>query len=489
MSWRKLPLDAADWLPPGSNPLPFAGLLSSLPGEHDYACEVKGDLPVLTGTLYRIGPGLYDRGPDRKRMMLDGDGMVQALSFRDGVVRYRNRYVATDKYREEAAAGRFVYPTFSCHGSGPFWRNLGISLPNQANTTVIGWAGRLFAFDEGQRPYELDAALDTLGEATLDPEQARLKYWAHCKVDAIHRQLHCLSMDPGRRTTARIVSLSGDGQVAGRRALPLPRSVYIHDWFVTASHFAFLLHPAFIDPAAMLKVLVARETFSEAIQWRPERGGVLVVVHRDTGEVHTIDTPACWMWHAINAFEDDDTLVLDFIGAELGGGLGSDASPLFQVMRGEQPSGLDEASNFPRRYRINLRRASLTEQVIDAAANFELPNVSATECARPHSWAYMTRAAPGELFASGIARVRGDSLETQHFDFGAGQYCGEPVFLDDPNGPRGRYVATQVYCSAMRRSEFVIFDEATFTTGPVARIPLQHHVPLSFHGFWVGRGA
>ena len=69
MSWRKLPLRAADWLPPESNPVSHAGLLSSLPAEHDYECEVEGQLPDLRGTLYRVGPGLYDRGPDRKRML------------------------------------------------------------------------------------------------------------------------------------------------------------------------------------------------------------------------------------------------------------------------------------------------------------------------------------------------------------------------------------------------------------------------------------
>ena len=51
---------AADWLPPALNPLPYAGLISSLPDEHDYECRVDGQLPELSGTLYRIGPGLYD---------------------------------------------------------------------------------------------------------------------------------------------------------------------------------------------------------------------------------------------------------------------------------------------------------------------------------------------------------------------------------------------------------------------------------------------
>jgi hypothetical protein len=134
------------WPPLAENSLPFAGLLTSLPEEHDYACEVEGQLDGLNGTLYRVGPGLYDRGADRKRMMLDGDGMVQALRFRGGQAHFRNRFVRTNKFVEEAAANRFLYPTFSCHGSGPWRNNLGLSLPNQANTTVLAWGGKLWAF-------------------------------------------------------------------------------------------------------------------------------------------------------------------------------------------------------------------------------------------------------------------------------------------------------------------------------------------------------
>ena len=113
MSWRKLPLPAADWLPPADNPLPYGGLLSSLPEEHDYECEIDGQLPDINGTLYRVGPGRYDRGPDRKRMMLDGDGMVQQLSIRNGRAHFRNRYVRTPKYVAEEQANRFLYRDFT----------------------------------------------------------------------------------------------------------------------------------------------------------------------------------------------------------------------------------------------------------------------------------------------------------------------------------------------------------------------------------------
>lgn len=484
MAWLKKPLDASCWPALSDNVLPFAGLLTSLPVEHDYECTVDGDLDGIDGTLYRVGPGLYDRGPDRKRNLLDGDGMLQALRITDGRAQFRNRFVRTEKYLAESAAGRFVYPTFSCHGSGPFHYNIGLTLPNQANTTVLDWGGKLWAFDEGQTPYALDHDLETLGQPPLDPERPSLGYWAHWKLDASRRQLHCLSIAQGRTATAQILSLASDGSIAARRDIELPRRVYIHDWFVTENYFAFLLHPAYIDFGKMFQVLIGRETFSEAIQWRPDRGGLLVVAERDGDRVQIIDAPACWMWHAINAYDEKGRLLLDFIGAELGGGLGSDDTPIFQIMQGIVPDNIDEVANFPRRWEVNLDAGRVKEQMIDESANFELPSVSATERGTAYSSGYMVRAAPGELFPNGIGRLHAADLSLDRYDFPDGNFCGEPVVLDGVDSERGRHLITQVYSSADKRSYFAVFEEQSFTNGPVARIQLQHHVPVSFHGYW-----
>jgi all-trans-8'-apo-beta-carotenal 15,15'-oxygenase len=484
MSWLKLPLSAADWLPPADNPLPYAGLLSSLPEEYDYECEFEGQLPDIAGSLYRVGPGRYDRGPDRKRMMLDGDGMVQQLSIRNGRAHFRNRYVRTPKYLAEERADRFLYPTFSTHGSGPLRYNLGLKIVNQANTTVLEWAGRLYAFDEGQKPYELDGRLGTLGESILDAEQPKLGYWAHWKLDPVHQRLHLLSLVPGPKPSARIVSLDRNGQVAERQTIPLPRSVYIHDWFVTPNHFCLLLHPAYLSVPRLLEVMIARNTFASAIEWQPEKGSVLTVAKRGRADPpRNLPVRPIWMWHAINAFEDGEDLVLDFIGGEVGGGL-SDDDPVFGLMGGHDPGPPPAPSNFPRRLRVRPDSDTPEVQTILDDGNFELPCVSATERGRPYTQAYMIRAIPGELFARTLCELDGKKLAARHYEFGPREFCSEPVICDELDGQPGRYLLTQIYNGADKRSYYAVMDRQNFMAGPVARIQLRHHVPVSFHGYW-----
>jgi all-trans-8'-apo-beta-carotenal 15,15'-oxygenase len=260
--------------------------------------------------------------------------------------------------------------------------------------------------------------------------------------------------------------------------------VYIHDWFVTPRFFALLLHPAYLDPGRLLRVLVGRETFATALAWHPERGSLLQVAERGGSATWTCEMEPCWMWHAINAFDAGPELVLDFIGGDMGGGLGDETSPLFAIMRGEQVVMPPEPVNYPRRCRVNLSSGKIAQQVIDASANFELPGMSATERGLRYRKAYMIKSGAGELFARSLCQLDGESLETCSYQFPPGEFCGEPVVCDSIDGSRSRSIVTQVYSAETKTSYFAVFDERQFESGPVARVQLRHHVPLSFHGYW-----
>ena len=80
---------------------------TSLVDGHDYRPEVEGSLPAeLRGSLFRNGPGLFERAGRRKRSLLDGDGMIQCFDFDGSGVRFRNRFTRTEKYVEEEDAKR-----------------------------------------------------------------------------------------------------------------------------------------------------------------------------------------------------------------------------------------------------------------------------------------------------------------------------------------------------------------------------------------------
>src|SRR5215475_6749902 len=140
----------------------LARLGQGLDKELDYAADVEGALPEgLHGTLYRNGPGLFERGGLKKWNLLDGDGMIRATSFADGRARFRTRFVRTAKYDAERKAGTFLYPTWATPAPGSFTN---IPSRSQAGITPVVKNGVLFAFDEVSVPYTLDpASLATTG--------------------------------------------------------------------------------------------------------------------------------------------------------------------------------------------------------------------------------------------------------------------------------------------------------------------------------------
>lgn len=86
----------------------FRNVVTELSGERLVA--VRGSIPPdLAGTLYRNGPGQFERAGQWVHHPFDGDGMITAFRFEAGQVVLTNRFVRTEAYEAEQAAGRFLY--------------------------------------------------------------------------------------------------------------------------------------------------------------------------------------------------------------------------------------------------------------------------------------------------------------------------------------------------------------------------------------------
>jgi all-trans-8'-apo-beta-carotenal 15,15'-oxygenase len=73
----------------------------------------------------------------------------------------------------------------------------------------------------------------------------------------------------------------------------------------------------------------------------------------------------------------------------------------------------------------------------------------------------------------------------QSFDFGPNVATGEPVFAARPGGGIDEgFLIVQCLDGTTERAFFALFDAAHVDSGPIARIHLPHHLPISFHGAW-----
>ena len=386
----------ASALDEAGSPLFVGGLTTSLRQELRYEATVRGRLPrELCGTLYKNGPGLFERGGVRKRTLLDGDGMISAYRFAGGRVEFQNRFVRTPKFEAEEAAGRYLLDTWTTPINSP-------PAPgsDQAGVTVWPWGERLYAFDEGNSPWELDPHdLRTIGKATFGLSNGQASLFAHGKqlagsgqftlfgVDYANLQYNYLVLDPAQRLLAQRSFPVTDFGPPG----------YMHDWFVTPHFFVLHAMPAIIDGEAIAGGSVIRD----ALRWLPQMPSRLLVFRRDeVAPPQIFEMEAAWMWHTANAFERRGELVLDWVGYDDPFHFVGQGAEWENIMMDEQrPSG---AAGVLRRTVLDLNAGTLSTRRYDELNDQEFPCIAPNKAGHPYRYAYLVHepAAPCSLPAT-----------------------------------------------------------------------------------------
>lgn len=451
-------------------------------GGRDSVPQVEGAIPTgLEGSLYRNGPGLFERAGVRKPLLLDGDGLVQRLSFRAGSVKYQNEFVRTRKLALEAAAGHYRYATWSQRAPGGFLANIGGgNYLSQAGVTVYPFNGNLYAFDEISPPYTLDPErLQTLGEAPLGPDHQSFQIKAHTKRDPVSGDWLLLGVSNGAAPAFHAVTYSAQGTLKSHRVIASPRQVYVHDFFATEDHLVLLLHPLWFSPWLFLAGV---DTFIESLSWRGADGNLVMVVPRGGGPARLFEAEGSFMWHALNAYQRGHEIIADFVGYDAPDHFVGDDARYRAVMRGEM--GTAEAPGSLRRYRIDLADGRLREEILDAGP-LEFPFVDQRVATRPHRIGYFA-AGPTIAFQSAVKRIDLQTGATQSFEFGPATAVGEPVLAPRPGAALDEgWLIAQCLDGATGRTYFAVFDAQHVGDGPAAKIWLSHHVPISFHGAWL----
>ncbi len=450
----------------------------TLETETDAELEVRGELPAdLRGTLYRIGPARHDVYGERYRHWFDGDGMVHAISIDAGRVHYRNRFVETDKKRDEDLAQRRLYGAFGTPPTGRPLQRIRRAVPKSAaNTNVVFHAGKLLALWEAGRPWRIDpVTLETLGEddlgGALAPGRA---ISAHPKYDRSTGEMWNFGVDYGPRTAVSLYRTGADGTTNRLARLPLPFSAMIHDFALTESKVVLVIAPIAL-PWIPAGVLAGRRSFGQSLRWRPGRGTRIWVVDRRSGEVAKYRTDAFMMFHTANAFDDGEDVVVDLSAYE-------DASimRLFtEVMVGRPYPGA-----IPRLERLRVGPRGVERHRISDVA-LEFPRV-ASLCTE-HKVIYGVGQLEGSDFIGAPVAVEASTGRATYAPVRPWQFAGELVAATKAgaNSEAGVWLLSVVLDAEKQTSELWVMDGDDLSGPPVAVITLPHVVPFGFHGNWV----
>lgn len=443
--------------PVESPTLPLELWSKDLGREHGFEpLRVEGKLPAsLRGTLYRNGPGQFGQFGKRYAHAFEGDGAVTAIRFADGKAQGAARVTETTGLVAERAAGKMLY------GTNVAWPRRVANMfrgrfKNTANTSVMLWQDRLFALMEGGKPTELAASsLDFVGEQDLGVIEGAFS--AHPHRVAAHHTTYNFGLEYGRVTKLHTYALPDTGPARRVATVPLPGPTMLHDFIATETHLVFFVSPVRIS---LPRVMLQLGDFTDMFQWKPELGTEVICIELATSAVTRFTTEAFYQWHFANAFTRGRELVIDYV-----------RYPSFDTFYeiGGYARGKDDAAFASSRYHratIDLDRKTLRSEPL-SDRECEFPTVAPADKGREHALAF---AVFGELGAIGSIDAKGKV--TAH-ELPESQRATEPLYAD------GHVLSL---CHEHDRAFVAIYDVARIPDGPVAKVWIDHHVPITFHG-------
>ncbi len=460
----------------------------SQPNEYAYEIDnIDGTIPAnLAGTLFRNGPGLLDIAGHPVHHPFDGDGMITAITIANGKAFFRNRFVRTEGYVKEQAAGKPLFRgVFGTQKpGGPLANAFDLRLKNVANTNVIYWGGKLLALWEASEPYQLNpTTLETLGPDYLDGVlRSGEAFSAHPRIDPcceLTNDQPCLvnfGVKTGLSSTITLYEFDPKGRLVHTHRRDIPGFAFLHDFAITPNYCIFFQNPVSFNP---VPYLTGFKGAAECIQFNPKQPTHALIIPRDgIRPIQTIDLPPCFVFHHANAFEANSKVYLDSVCYQD-----------FPDLKGADNYLEADFSRIPEgqlwRFELNLTTCtSQAECLIERGCEF--PALHPHQVGRPYRYLYIgvTHHPHGNAPLQAVMKRDLTTGQEDIWSFAPRGFVGEPIFVPHPQGTieDEGWILSLIYNAERYCSELAILDAQKITEGPVATLKLPHHIPYGLHG-------
>ncbi|AQA17652.1 lignostilbene-alpha,beta-dioxygenase [Halioglobus japonicus] len=448
----------------------------------DYELEltdlpVEGEIPSdLNGVYLRNGPNQQFK-PKGVHHYFDGQGMIHSGVFRNGTFSYRNKWIRTEGWNQNEAAGEELFwGVMNSHKASE-----DKPMSDAANTDVIGHAGNaVVSWYLAGIPHVVDPlTLETLRAAPEYVSGPGMGMSAHCKVDEHTGDMMFFDYFTSKPHMSYGV-VSAEGKLLHHVPVELPGDRLMHDMGVSENYSILHDVPVYHDEEA-LKAGRHKIRFDSSL---PIRFGVIPRF----GAADTIqwfEFSSCFLYHVVNCWEEGDEVVMvacRYMPARKEDGSIDEERTARMIASLEMDARLWC-------YRMNVKTGETSETCLNADHNVEFPSYNSAETGRYTEWAYLVDHDPKQLRWTGIRKmntVTGESAG-EWTDGHADCWYSEPWFApaDNPRSEDHGYVVSFCWNARTEVQELQVFDALDISKGPVARVKLPQRIPPGFHACWM----
>jgi len=459
-----------------------------------FDCEVVGTVPSdLRGALVRVGGDPFYPRRFERDSSANSDGYVSAFYFNDGIVRYRGRYVRTERLMANRRAKRELFGVYR----NPFTDDPAVASLDRsvANTAPVAHHGKLFALKEDGLPYEVDAlTLETIGRYDFGGDYKSETFTAHPKIDPFTGELICYgSQATGLLSDDLFVYIvDASGKVRKEIRIKVPYVSMVHDIAITEN---YILIPVWGYVSSMERLQAGEVHWG----WDDTAPAYVGVLPRN-GEASDIrwfkGEPGHATVHTVNAWEEGDKIHMDaaiFMGPPF---------PDFPPIDGS-PWDVNRAKAFFTRQTFDLASPAegWTEKIMFDTPVADLARMDNRFRTRPYRYAYTQYFDPSRNLDPRVGQggnAKGTIRNSYgRFDMETGEiqalFAGESHSLQEcqfvprtPDAPEGDgYLLGVAHNLAEMRSELIIADAANLPAGELARVILPFRSSAQIHCEWL----
>lgn len=442
----------------------------------------------VTGTIPRELNGVHLRNTENPLFTaigryhpFDGDGMIHMMSFSEGEVEYRNRFVQTDGLRAEMETGHALWaglaePPSRSLRDGKCARG---QMKDASSTDIVVHAGvALSSFYQCGDLYCLDPhTLEDLGKETWRGAFPTAGVSAHTKVDQRTGELLFFNY----QTTAPFMHygvVSPERELTHYVPIELPGARLPHDMAFTPNYSILNDCPLYWDSELMTRGIYATRYHRDS----PMRIGI-IPRYGQSAEIRWFECRPTFVLHWINAWEEGDEVVLDgYFEDDPSPRVESDATVDARMFRFLDLHSMQSRAY---RWRFNMRTGAVSEGYLsDTITEFGM--IAQEQAGLPYRYVYSVVPTKGMFTFDGLIKHDVHTGREERMLFGDGVFGSETVVARKPDArdEDDAWLITFTSDVSNDTSHCVVYDAKGLSSGPVATIELPERISSGTHACW-----